>query len=113
MIGAMSSFRPFASSERQSENQSEPPGFERSRVRDRSLVQAERPRPVDLDTPALGAELRNRLRDKTDAGPARSVVFVVADRREDDIRFAQLARQGVIVVQQFVILVAVPLRRLP
>ena len=89
------------------------PGFERSRVRDRSLVQAERPRPVDLDTPALGAELRNRLRDKTDAGPARSVVFVVADRREDDVRFAQLARQGVIVTQQFVILVAVPLRRLP
>ena len=88
------------------------PCFQRGRERDRSLVQVERPRPFDLDTPALGAELRNRLRGKTDAGPGRCVVFV-ADRREDDVRFAQLARQAVVVTQQFVILVAVPPRRLP
>ena len=86
----------------QREGQREPVrvrGFERRRERDRPLVQPERPCPVELDAPALGTELGDPSRDEADAGRGRGVV-PVTERREDDIRLAQFARQGVVVTQQ-------------
>ena len=87
-------------------------GFERRRERDRPLVQPERPCPVEFDAPALGTELGDPSRDEADAGRGRGVV-PVAERREDDIRLAQFARQGVVVTQQVAVIVAMALRRFP